>query len=122
RHGVGDEIVDVELAVHVPVNDLRHIGAASGAAERRAFPHAARHQLEWPRLYFLAGASDADNDRNTPAAVAAFQRLAHKIDIADAFETVVGTTACQLNQMRDEIAAHLFGIDEMGHAEFAGER
>ena len=40
RHGVGDQIVDVDLAVHVPVDDLGHVGAATRAAERacRATP------------------------------------------------------------------------------------
>src|SRR5690606_9967791 len=27
RHGVGDEIVDVDLPLHVPVDDLRHVRA-----------------------------------------------------------------------------------------------
>jgi hypothetical protein len=31
---VGDQVVDVDLALHVPVDDLRHIGAPARAAER----------------------------------------------------------------------------------------
>ena len=42
RHRVGDQIVDVDLALHVPVDDLRHVGAPARAAERRALPDAAR--------------------------------------------------------------------------------
>src|SRR5690606_9554484 len=33
RHGVGDQVVDVDLAVHVPVDDLRHIGPPARATE-----------------------------------------------------------------------------------------
>src|SRR3981081_3489814 len=43
-----DHRVDLDLSVHVPVDDLRHIGAATCAAERGAFPHPAGHELEWP--------------------------------------------------------------------------
>src|SRR5690606_11157608 len=33
RQGVGDHRIDLDLAVHVPVDDLRRIGAAPRAAE-----------------------------------------------------------------------------------------
>ena len=39
RHGVGDHRIDLDLAVHVPIDDARHLGAALGAAERGAAPH-----------------------------------------------------------------------------------
>src|SRR5581483_10534481 len=39
RQRVRDERVDVDLLLHVPVDDLRHVGAASRAAERGAFPY-----------------------------------------------------------------------------------
>src|SRR6476469_2526825 len=54
RHRVGDEVVDVDLVLHVPVDDLRHVGAAARAAEGRALPHAPGHQLEGPRRDLLA--------------------------------------------------------------------
>src|SRR6476659_7850742 len=69
RHHVRDEIVDVDLLVHVPVDDLRHVGATTRAAKCRSFPHAARHELERTRLDFLARAGDTDDDRHAPAAV-----------------------------------------------------
>src|SRR4030095_3031187 len=49
RHRVRDQVVDVDLAVHVPVDDLRHIGATARATERGAFPHAPGDQLAWRR-------------------------------------------------------------------------
>ncbi len=62
---MGDEIVDVDLAVHVPVDDLRHVGAAARAAEGRALPDPAGDQLERPGRDLLARAGDADDD-DTP--------------------------------------------------------
>jgi hypothetical protein len=45
-HDVGDHRVDLDLAVHVHVDDLGHVGAALGAAERGAAPVAPGDQLE----------------------------------------------------------------------------
>src|SRR5882672_2271092 len=41
---MGNHRVDLDLSVHVPVDDLRHIGAAAGAAERGALPDPAGDQ------------------------------------------------------------------------------
>src|SRR5690606_20266233 len=89
RQGVGDEVVDVDLALHVPVDDLRHVGAPARAAEGRALPDPAGDELEGPRADLLPGARDADDDGYAPAAVAALERLAHHLDVADALEAVV---------------------------------
>src|SRR4051812_38039800 len=86
RQRVSDEIVDIDLALHVPIDDARHVGAAARAAEGRALPHPPRDELEGPRRDLLAGRGDADDDRHAPALVAAFERLPHGLDIADAFE------------------------------------
>jgi hypothetical protein len=56
-HRVGDHRVDLDLAVHVPVDDLRHVGAAARAAEGGAHPGAAGDQLERAGGDFLAGAA-----------------------------------------------------------------
>jgi hypothetical protein len=45
---VRDEIVDVDPAVHVPVDDPGHIGAAARTAEGRPFPFATGDELERP--------------------------------------------------------------------------
>src|SRR3979490_910021 len=119
---VGDQIVDVDLLLHVPIDDARHIGAPSGAAERGAFPYPAGHQLKRPRADLLAGGGDPDDDADPPAAMAAFQRLAHRVDIADAFEAVIGAAAGQIDQIRHEVALHLARVDEMRHAELLGQR
>jgi len=57
---------------------------------RRCAPHPAGHELKRPRRNLLAGAGNADNDALTPAAMAAFQRRAHELHIAYAFEGAVG--------------------------------
>src|SRR5476651_1313271 len=117
RQNVGDEIVDVDLLLHVPVDDPRHVGAAARAAEGRALPDAAGDELERPRRDLLPGGRDADDHRDAPAAMAAFERLAHQGRIADAFEGIVGAALGQLDEMADEVARDLFRVDEMRHAE-----
>src|SRR3954447_16090073 len=91
RHRVGDHWIDLDLAVHVPVDDLRDVGAASRAAERRALPHAAGDELEGARGDLRAGRRNPDDDRLAPAAMARFQGLAHHRHIAGAVEGVVRT-------------------------------
>src|SRR5262249_7201293 len=89
RERVGDEVVDVDLLLHVPIDDLGHIAAASGAAEGRALPDAAGYELKRPRRNLLAGAGDANDGRDAPALVAALERLTHQRRVADAFEAVI---------------------------------
>src|SRR5256885_10620825 len=57
---VRDQVVDVDLLLHVPIDDLRHVAPALGAAERGAFPYAAGDELERARLDLLAGPRNAD--------------------------------------------------------------
>ena len=117
RHGVRDQIVNVDLAVHVPIHDLGYIGSSSRTTESRAAPHATRIQLEragrdlGPRWRYT------DNDTLTPAFVAALQCLPHHFDVAYTFETVIGTAPCEFHQIIHKIAFDLSGIDEMGCAE-----
>src|SRR3546814_4512545 len=73
------------------------------AAERRADPAAAGDQLERPSADFLAGSGDADDGRDAPAAMRAFERLSHEVRVAYAFEAVVRAATGQLDQMRDQI-------------------
>src|SRR5215470_6053507 len=97
RKHMRDQVVDIDPAVHVPIDDLRDIGPAARTAERRALPDAARDELERPRADLLPRTGDADNHRDPPAPVAAFQRLPHHIDVADAFEAVVRAPARELD-------------------------
>src|SRR5690242_245617 len=116
-----DQIVDVDLLLHVPVDDLRHVAAAPGAAEGRALPYPAGDELERPRPDLLPGARHADDHRHAPAAMAALERLAHDLDVADAFEAVIGAAAGELDKMCDQVALNLFRIHEMGQSELLGQ-
>src|SRR5262245_7013192 len=123
RHRMGDHRVDLDLPVHIPVDDLGHVGAAARAAEGGALPHASGDKLERPRRDLLAGAGNADNHADAPATVAAFQRLAHHRDIAGAVESVIGAADLvgavlgHIDEMRDEVGARFLGVDEVGHTE-----
>src|SRR5215469_10469852 len=90
RHGVRDHRIDLDLALHVPVDDFRHVGAAARAAEGRALPDASGDQLERARCDLRAGRRDTDDDGLAPAAMAGFERLTHDGDVAGAVEGIVG--------------------------------
>src|SRR5690606_901137 len=66
----------------------------------------------------LAGLGDADDDAGAPAAVAAFQRRTHDLGIAGGVEAVVGAAVGNFADLGDDVlAAHVLGIEEVGHAE-----
>src|SRR5579863_10711637 len=69
-HGVRDHGVDLDLPLHVPIDDFRHISASACPAKGGAFPDASGHQLEWACRYFSTGRGDANNDGLPPAAMA----------------------------------------------------
>src|ERR1700722_7807465 len=95
RQLVRDKIVDVDLLIHIQIDDLRHVAATARAAEGGSLPDAAGHELERPRLDLLPSAGNADDDGDAPAAMAAFEPLAHDLDITDAFEAVIGAAIGQ---------------------------
>src|SRR5947209_7650717 len=116
---VGDHWVDLDLPVHVPVDDFRHVGAAAGAAERGALPDPPGHQLERPGRDFLARFRDTDDNRDTPATMTRLERLPHHGGVAGAVEGEIGAPVGQRHQMLDDVALDLLRIDEMGHAKAA---
>src|SRR5215469_4439636 len=122
RELMGDQIVDVDFAFHVPVDNFRHVGAAARTAKGGSFPDASGDELERSRRDFLARAGDADEDADPPTAMGAFERLAHDIDIADALEAVIGAAFGEVYEVGDEIALNLFRVDEMRHPEFLRHR
>src|SRR5579859_6060037 len=116
---VGDHRIDLNLLVHVPVDDPGHVGAAASAAERRALPDTAGDELEGPGGDFLAGFRHADHHRYAPAAVTGLKRLAHHGGVAGAVEGIVGAAVRERDQMRHDVAGDLLRVDEVGHAELA---
>src|SRR6476646_2904687 len=110
---VSDHRVDRNSAVHVPVDDLGHVGAALGAAERRAAPVAAGDQLERAGRNLLAGFGNTDDYAGAPATVTAFQGRAHHLDIAGRIEAVVRPAVSELDHFLDDLRAVLVpAIDE----------
>src|SRR6056297_2470162 len=117
---MGDHRVDLDLAVHVPVDDLWHIRAPARATEGGAFPDAAGNQLEGAGGDLGTGRGHADDDRFAPALMRGFERCAHHADIAGGIEGVIAAAAGQRHEMRDQIALDFGRIDEIGHAEAGG--
>src|SRR5881396_1441241 len=116
---MGDEVVDINFALHVPVDDLGHVTPALRTAKSGPLPHAARHQLERSGRDFLARGGNANNHAGAPASVAAFQRLAHHLDVADTFKGKISPTLGEVNEILDEVSCDLLGIDKMGRAKLA---
>src|SRR5688572_29646351 len=54
-HGVRDQLVDPDLPLHVPVDDLGHVRPAASTAEGAALPDATGDELERPRRDLLPG-------------------------------------------------------------------
>src|SRR5207245_9368519 len=82
RHRVRDQLVDLEPAIHVPVDVPWQLGAPARPAEGGAAPAAPGDEQEGSGVDLLAGARDADDDRLTPALVRARQRLAPDLHVA----------------------------------------
>ena len=86
RQHVGDQLIDANLLIHVPVDDTWHIGAAPRTAKSTAPPDPAGDQLKRARCDLLACACHTDNDAFAPTLVSALEGLAHGLHIADALE------------------------------------
>ena len=113
-----DHRVDLDLAGHVHVDDLGHVGAALGTAERRAAPVASGDELERTRRDFLARLGDTDDDRRAPAAMARLERGAHHFGVAGGVEGIVRAAIGDRDDCRDHfLAAQPLGVEEVGHAE-----
>src|SRR3984885_13930464 len=119
REGVGDHRIDLNFAVHVPVDDFWYVGAAAGAAECRTFPDTAGDELERPGGDFLAGFGHADHHGYAPATVTGFERLPHHGGIAGTVKGEIGAPIRQRDQMLHDIASDFLRIDEISHAELA---
>ena len=86
RHGMRNEFVNLDAAIHILIDHARKLRTPFAATERRAAPDSSGHELEGPGAYFLSGAGDADDYGFSSAFVRAFQRGTHEIDVAHALE------------------------------------
>src|SRR5690606_13512379 len=117
RKLVGDHGIDLDLSLHVPVDDFWHIRSTSCSPKRRSAPNASGHQLEGARADFLPGAGHADDDAFAPSLVAALEGLTHDLDTADAFKGVVRSSAGEIDDVGDQVAFDFSRIDKVSHAE-----
>ena len=100
RDDMGDQIVDVDLPFHVPLDHPRHVGAATGATERASAPGPSRDELKGPGGDLLTGTGDTDDDTFAPTLVAALEGLTHQPDVADALECVVRAASGEIQGRR----------------------
>ena len=68
---MGYEVIDVDFAIHIPIDNLRHIGSTLGSSKGGALPHPPSNQLKGTGGYLLARAGDANNDAFAPTFVTA---------------------------------------------------
>src|SRR5690606_30941418 len=117
---VGDHRIDLDLSVHVPVDDLGNVGAALGPAKGGAAPIAAGDELEGARGDLLARLGHADDDAGAPTAMARLERSAHHFGVAGAIEGEVRAAIGEREDLRDGLITRLAAtVDEIGHAEAA---
>ena len=86
RKRVGNHWVDIDFAIHIPIDNFWHICSATRTAKGRATPASSGHQLKRAGADFLTSASNANDDRFTPSFMRTFKRLTHNLDIADTFK------------------------------------
>src|SRR5690606_13301982 len=121
RHRVRDELVDLDLAVEILIDHARQLAAPLHAAERAAPPDAAGDELERPRADLLPGGRDADDRRLAPALVAALERGAHQLHVADRLEGIVDAAVRHVDDHLLDRLVVVFRVHEVRRAELAGE-
>src|SRR3546814_15027724 len=95
REDVRDHRVNLNPAVHVPIDDLGDVGATLRAAKCGPTPIEAGDELERARGDFLARFGNSDDDARITAAMAGFERLAHYGRVAGAVESIVSAPVGQ---------------------------
>ena len=117
RQDMRNEIINIDLSIHVPVDDFWNVGATAGAAECSASPVAPCHELEWTGRDFLARTSYTDNYGSAPAAMTALQSFSHDIDIADTLKGIISSTIGEINQIRNKVFANFLRVDKVRRTE-----
>src|SRR5437016_7477741 len=122
RQHLADHLVELELPAKVALHEPGQLRAALYAAKSRTPPDATGDELEGARMYLLARARDADDRRLPPALVAALERGAHDVHVADAFEGVVDPAVGHVDD--DLLNGHVvvLRVDAIGGAERSGHR
>src|SRR5690606_13610417 len=112
--------LQLEFALHVAVHVARQLGTALDATESGTAPDATGHQLEGTGRDLLASAGNPDDHRFAPALVAALQRRAHDLHVADTLERVVHAAVGQLHDHFLDGTVVIQRVDAVGGAELLG--
>jgi hypothetical protein len=118
---VRDELVHLEIAIHVVCHEAGQLRASLDTSKRTSLPHAPGDELERTCGDFLPGGRNADDDALAPALVARLERGAHNVDVACAVKRVVAAAVCHLDQLvLDALGAELGGVDKVCGTELLG--
>src|SRR5436305_24348 len=101
---MSNQVVDIDSALHIPIDDFRNIAPAFRTAKRGTLPSAPCDQLERPSRNLLAGDSHPDYHTRTPSALATFERLPHQFYVAHAFKREIRTAFGQVYEVRYQVA------------------
>jgi hypothetical protein len=121
RLAMRDELVNLELAIHVVSHKPRKLSASLDTTERATLPYTASDELEWTSGDLLTGGRNTDDDGLAPALVAGLERGAHNVDVTRAVESVVAAAVGHLDELLlDALVAELGGVDEVCSTELLG--
>lgn len=118
RLGVGDEVVNLERAVLVSLDNLRQLSSALDTAKSRSLPHSAGDQLERSGGNLLASSSNTNDDGLAPALVAGLESLSHDGHVSGTVKCELTASVGHLDQLVDNGGSlgQLGGVDEVGGA------
>ena len=114
-HSVGDHRVDLDLAVHVPIDDLWNVRTPRAPPNAVPRQTTARDQLEWTGANFGTRGRHADDDAFAPTFVRRLKRCAHHVDVAGGVERVVcaafgqGDQVCSTKSPSTSVRVHKIG-------------
>ena len=115
---MGDHRVYFDLAVHIPIDNFRHICPPGRAAKRRTAPHPARDQLERPRADLGTRRRHPDDDAFAPALMGRLKGCAHHRHISRGVKGVICAPTGQFDKMGNQIALYFGSIDENSPAKY----
>jgi len=114
RLSVGDELIDLELASHVVVNEVGKLGTALDTTEGTSLPDATSDELERSSGNFLSSSGNTNDDTLTPTLVASLESRSHNVDITSAVEGVVTTTISHFDELLlNGLVLELHRVDEV---------
>ena len=121
RLAMGNELIDLEIAVQIIIDKAGELRATLDTTKGASFPDTASDELEGACRDLLTGGGDTDDDGLAPALVAGLEGGAHDVNVARAVESVVAAAISHLDELLlDALGAELAGVDEVGGAELLG--